>query len=553
TVPLSETCVNLEVLAGGSLTNGVVTPSSFTATGWIKNHGTIDDGIQTLRVKVGGDLIDDGLWANSETTLIGANERHLSQTASGSFESHLLRDAASTGALVIDTPFAILGNLDQAGRTTVLAPGAHLTLEQGYFAGMIDCNGNEIRFQSWSYLTNATVDEAVLVGPAKIGSVHFMNGVTVTNSLTNQQSLGAGHVTVDGTLKNLGSIFNSDYGLIISLNGDFICDGSISNSFVSLDGPNPHHLWMGPAGNIEAPLFLPEFGTGSLEVETDARISDGVALGLQGSMILVPGADLQLTGGSITGGTLLTQGNAVLMEGAGSLNLTQVDNLVLNGSAHVTGAMNIAGDLTVMGALSNWPFAISTIAVEGDLINSGEVHNESQALTLRVKGDVRNGGPLDCQRGVERRPRARGRAERLIACPEFVLQAGFSAGSYQWFRDGLAIPGANAANLILNTVDNGDLGVYQCHGGGGQLSRTVTILPGGTTGLGEFDTAITFSNPCAAQLTTSRGGVVALTFALTEPQAVSPSIFDASGREVSTWPPANCPPGNTRSTGIQVD
>jgi len=534
-VQISETCTNLEILSGGSLANGAVTPATFIANGSIQNHGTIDDGLQILRVRVSGDLLDDGLWTNSETTLIGALDRHLTQTTNGSFETHLLRDAASTGVLFIDTPFTTFGNLDQAGRTTVLAPGAHLTLKQGYFAGLLDCNGNEIRFESWSYLTNATVDDAVLVGAAKISSVHFTNGVTVTNSLTNQQSLGSGHVTVDGTLRNLGSIFNSDYGMIVSLNGDLICDGSISNSFVSLDGPNPHHLWMGPAGNIEAPLFLPEFGTGSLVVETDARISDGVALGLQGTMTLMPGANLQLTGGTISGGTLLTQGNYVEMDGTGSLNLTSVDQLALQGIAHTTGTMSVNGDLVVEGSLSNWQFSPSTIVVEGDLINLGEIHNESQSLTIRVKGDVLNAGPLDCQR-VELNGSAPQQVDlnATIGCAEFVLQAGFTAGSYQWFRDGQPIPGATSSSLLLNTVDNGDLGVYRCHGGGGQLSRTVTIAAGGAAVAGEAEAKPVITlEPVRPNPVTTRRSDAELVFVLAEPQNVSLSIFDAGGREMA--------------------
>jgi hypothetical protein len=368
------------------------------------------------------------------------------------------------------------------------------------------------------------------------------------DSLSNVRSFGNGHIFVQGGLVNNGIIYNAQYGFTIDLAGDLECNGTMFNSFISLDGAVPHHLRMGSGGDLETDLMLPEFGEGTLVVETDARISEGVALGDGGTMILEPGVRLELPGGSIIGGTLVTNGNAIHMEGNGYLAIHDVDDLDLSGSVRTYGPMSIAGNLRVAGTLNNWPFITSEITIGGDLVNQGAIRDTMQTLTLRLRGDAFNGGVWENQRVV-----VEGTEAQLvqigsgIAVPEFVLTAGFTASSYQWTRDGAPIGGATSPELVLATVTPGDAGVYRCEGGEGQLSRPIDLSTT-TTSVGEPQPNV----PVAFALAPVRpnplriaGSQAAATieFALPSAGHVSLAVFDVAGREVARPASGSFPAG----------
>src|SRR5262245_8834225 len=120
TVQGTRSCAGLGVAPAGALRNGTTSPATLVASGAIANSGVVEDGPQVFRGRVGGDLHNEGVWTNGETILTGAADHHLTQSGAASFESHLTRDAAATGALFLDTPFAILGNLDQDGGRVVI-------------------------------------------------------------------------------------------------------------------------------------------------------------------------------------------------------------------------------------------------------------------------------------------------------------------------------------------------------------------------------------------------------------------------------------------------
>jgi len=542
TVAGTTSCAGLEVAPAGTLRKSAPAPATFVANGPITNAGTIEDGSGVLKLQVGGDIDNDGAWTNAETMLIGASDHRLSQSPAASFESHLTRDAAASGVLFLDTPFAILGNLDQDGGSVVLAPNCPLTLRGGTLAGEVLAQGNEIRFEAWSYIDGGTFDSAILAGAAVVTSGAFTGGLTVLNSLSNSGSFGNAHIFVSGGLVNFGVIQNDDYGFTIDLAGDLECFGTMRNSFVQLDDTAPHVLRMGANGDIGTTLMLPEFGAGTIVVETDAFISDGVALGDGGTMIMQPGVTLNLTGGSITGGTLLAQGNDVVMNGTGYLWVDAVDDVVLRGTAQTAGSMTVTQNLRVAGTLQNWAFLASEIAIEGDLVNTGLIRNNTQTLTLRVRGDATNGGVWQNQRvvldGTEDQVVEIGAG---IAVPEFVLAAGFASSSYQWTRDGAPIAGEVASELEFASVAALDAGVYRCEGGEGQLSRAIVLGVSAATGLPapmpSAATALTLAplRPNPVRATGASAGAT-IEFALPAPGDVSIDIFDASGRAVTRLP-----------------
>ena len=557
----SETCANLEVAASGALTNGVIIPSTLEVTSSIVNAGAITDGVQVLRIRVGGDLDNQAVWTPVETTIIGISEMHLSQSPSAVFESHLSRDGAATGDLLVDTPFTMIGNIDLRGGRTILSPDCPLTVQQGSLSGDFLCQGNEIRFESWSYLIYCDLDAAVLVGDVDAAAlVSFTGGVTVMDGLSNSPSFGNSHVTIDGPLINYGVIQNDSYGFTMGLTGDLECYGEIRNSLIEFQGSTEHHLRMGPEGNVDTDLFLPEFGTGTIIVDTNARISDGVGLGLGGTMVLVPGITLDLTGGSISGGTLWAQGNDINMSGSGSLSLTRADQTVLHGTAQVSNGTAFTGGLHLLGVLQNWEFAPSTITVAGDLINDGHFRDNVNTLTVHAQGNVINRGLWENRRvvidGSEDQTVEIGDG---IGALEFVLVAGFSSSIYQWYRDDAPLPGEISSELLFTPLDASDSGSYRCEGGEGQVSRTIVIGEGVVTDAPELETASVLRLAPVRPNPIGAGSAVGaeIGFVLPVAGAARLVVYDVVGREVSvllserlsagghvaTWTPEGISPG----------
>lgn len=530
----STNCASLVVSSPGSLRSGTTTPVTLLVVGSVVNSGTIEDGPQNrlLRLDVGADLSNFKIWTNSDTRFIGALDHHLIQGNSAIFEGHLSRDVAASGDVYVDSPFEILGNFLFPGGVLELGSGCPVTLRGGILDGNVVANGNEVRFQSWSYIQGDSFHDVVLAGPATTLDCTFTGTLTVLNSLSNVESLGNAHIFVQGDLVNHGLIHNADYGFTIDLSGDLECTGTMTNSLVSMSGSEPHHLRMGPAGNIDASLLMPEFAPSTLAVDTDARISSSVMLSPNGTMVLAPGITLSLTDGTIDGGSLLTQGSLIDMQGPGYLRIGSADGLRLQGTTQTAGSMSVAGNVRVLGTLQSWPFDTSVITVNGDFYNLGTTRDTAQPLTLRLRGNASNSGAWENQRvSVE------GAVDQLVEfggsidVPQFVLVAGFTSSSYQWTKDGLAMLGETGPELEFATVSAANAGSYRCHGGGGELSRAITLsatAAGLPDAFGRDAAQLLVANPI-------RGGVGSTTVELRLPVAGSGnvSVYDLNGRVVA--------------------
>ena len=139
--------------------------------------------------------------------------------------------------------------------------------------------------------------------------------------LQNLRSAGNGSVSIEGGLVNHGIIQNDHYGFHVSLSGDLSCNGVIRVPMVELDETTVHHLTMGPEGDLDTSVLLPEFVPGTIVVDSPVRISGGIGLGIGGMMILSPDVSVHLAdSGSLSGGTVLAGGNPILMDGTGVLS-----------------------------------------------------------------------------------------------------------------------------------------------------------------------------------------------------------------------------------------
>jgi hypothetical protein len=531
----SAACLSLDVTTTGIVSNGVLVPATLTIGTSVTNAGTIENGAGDLSVEIGGDLTNDAAWTNRETIFTGPADHRVNAGIASIFESALTLDDAATGDVIVESPFALLGNVDTGNGRMILDGTSPLTLREGAFEGELSCNGNEVRFESWSYLTHATLDAAVLVGEVEVSHlVSFTGGLTVMDVLQNLRSTGNASTSIAGGLINHGEIRNDHYGFTVNLSGDLVCDGVISCSQLVFDGQSDHHLSMGPAGDLDTFVFLPEFGTGTIVVDTDAQISGALTLGLGGTLILSPGTTLHFADqGSLGTGTVLAGGSAISMDGTGALGSLVIDEAVLQGVVQLGGECSFTGGLVVEGTLQGSQFLSPDAQVAGLLVNEGLIRDGNMPLTIRALGDVANQGDWENARlvveGTDPQAIEIGAG---IDVPEIVFESHLIAVSYQWYRDGQPIEGETSATLTFATLGAGDTGTYHCEGDG-QPSRTITITAG-ATGIAGPALAPPGS---AALLGPGRPNplqrATTIDFELREATPVQLAVYDVTGRQVS--------------------
>jgi hypothetical protein len=376
------------------------------------------------------------------------------------------------------------------------------------------------------------LDQAVLVGEVEVTGAVFTGVVTVMDVLQNLRSAGNGSITVEGDLVNHGLIQNDHYGFHVALSGDLSCDGVIRCPTLELDETTVHHLSMGPEGDLDTAVLLPEFVPGTIVVDSPARISGSMALGIGGTLILSPGASVHLAdSGSLSGGTVLAGGNTILMEGTGRLTSITIDNAVLQGTVQVGTNCAFTGGVVVDGTLQSAPSFSPEIPVTGRLLNSGIIQNGNMPLKIRAHGDVVNEGVWTNARltidGSEDQAIEIGGG---LQVPEVVFESNLQANAYQWFRDGQAISGATSPNLNFATLLAGDVGSYRCDGDG-VPSRTFTVTASAASVPGSSEA------PTATMLGAGRPNpfrdAITVDFALAEPASVRLTAFDVAGRLVA--------------------
>lgn len=468
TVAGSPQCLSLSVLPAGGLAGAQVAPPRvLTVTGSVFNQGSITDGAYGLELQIGGDLDNRGVWTCGATTLIGDADRSIGHWPGHRLETDLAFLPGASGDLLTTTPLEVSGNVTMTGGRLVLGPDCPFTLEAGNFQGDLAAAGNEMRFESWSYLSNCTIDDVVLVGEADASFlVTFTTRLEVRGSLQNGGTGGGGSVLIEGDLVNHGTITNQNYSFNVRVTGDVENFGEISNPILDFRGDGAtHHLSMGPDAVLDAMVFLPEFQPSTLVADTPLRFHDSLGLGM-GRLVLEPGSSLQFLGfGGMNSGTIEANGNTISSQSNSSLGGITIDQGILDGQVTLTSDCEFTGGLTVLGDISTGNWAEARLTVHGLLRNQGSIADGITPVRVTALGDVSNEGSFHNNEVIM----GGGEDQAIGVGTDFsaalILESDLMTGPYQWYRDGESLPGETGATLTLSGVGPADFGLYQCRSG----------------------------------------------------------------------------------------
>lgn len=475
----NRSCASLTITPDGSLVGSHVAQLSLTVAGDVTNHGSVTDSPLGLDLRWGGDLHNAGTWQIRTTTFVGQADATISHQPGAPFITDLVHAPGSGGPLVATTPLTVAGDVDLGDAPLVLQPDCPLTMNAGLLGGEVLAQGNEIRFESWSYLADCLIDDAVLVGEVEAAFlVRFTTRVTVTDVLQNATITGGGAAIITGDLINLGTIRNNGgYGFTVQVSGDVHTEGDIACSQLSLTGVGvTHELSMGPDAVISADVFLPEFQPAALRATTPVRFADTVGVGVDGRLELAPGASVTFLGfAEMNQGHLIADGNEVRMEGNGGLSDIVMDTARLVGPVPIHGDITAVGGLEVAGTLTSWTWAAADLSVEGTLRNLGSIEDGANTVAITARGDVDNLGVMtNATLAID------GMADQRVAIgdgidvAQVILVSNLPGGGHQWYRDGAPLAGQTGPALQLAGLGLADLGAYHCEAGG-QASRTITV------------------------------------------------------------------------------
>jgi len=550
----TKACQSLAVNAAGFVGGDSASPSNtLQVSESVTNGGAIVDGIGNFFLEVGGDLHNEGTWANHQTTVTGTDDRQLSHGPAAGLTTAVVFGDGAAGDLIATTPLEITGDVNVTGGRLVLQTACPFTLDSGAFSGELVAGGNEMHFVSWSYLTYCTLDDVVLVGEVEASiSVTFTTRVTIEGTLQNLSGNGA--VVIHGDLINNGLIRNNQYGFAVFLYGDLENNGSITCSQVLFEGDEIHHLSMSPDAVISANVFLPEFEARTLVADTPVRFANGLGLGI-GTLILEPGSSLRFTDlGGLGSGTVVANDNEISVAGTGSISNVTVDRGVIADQVAMHSDNLFTNGLTVTGTLTSWPWAAADITVEGLLRNEGEIRDGDHPVSITALNDVENLGTFENAQVVLAGVTAQAvGAGPGIAVPAFVLDSGLEAADYQWYRDGEPLVGETASTLTLVQVSPAEYGSYHCEGDG-ETSRTIFIAASlGTTDVpGAVSIAVLeqnhpnpFNPATDIAFSLDRAGPVSLVvydLAVREVASLVDGELDA-GRHQVLWQPRDLPSG----------
>jgi PKD repeat protein len=239
----------LQVRAVGSYTVSV--------DGDLTNNGTIRNNVYNLSFEIdNGDLINNGIWDNHHTTLMGSVDQNLSMSESAVFDSNLYFHADAVGQLYATTPYRMVGAFDLNGGTIDLLPGCSLDVEGGSVNdGTFHCNGNDFGLHDGSWISTAAIDEATLRGEFHIlTNVAFSGGVIIEDTLS-VRPVGTYTLMVDDLLINRGLVKNNTYSLIVQTTGSVVNEGVWENYMVRMDGPDDQYIGATDANPMDSPNF----------------------------------------------------------------------------------------------------------------------------------------------------------------------------------------------------------------------------------------------------------------------------------------------------------
>ncbi|ALH79481.1 hypothetical protein [Sphingopyxis macrogoltabida] len=441
------TTANLTNLAAGDdLT--VQAPGTITAAGLLTT-GTGPDN-QSIDYSTGFDIITaspDG--SNIVLTSTGGNVAANSANAFDNLTVSAAGTLSSTGLLQSGLVTSLTGSLvnltavtagtdigvnssGAVSATGALAAGHDVTVVAATNVNIAELDaGDDVSVDAGS---TARIGAAYSYGTGLDNEGNGSNiGVTAGGALTfTGVAQSAGNVTLQGPSVSTAAIDAAGDVGITATAGDIVANGDVSGFRIALDAAGDIDHAAG--SRLDAGFTLRLDAGGDIATGAASSIDDmvftaggaisGGALTSNRNILLFGGGPLTLTGDADAGLALRIEASEVELGGiaidAGELGITAT-----SGGVHSTGALNVNGPVTVVGAgaveMTGDMIVPSAINIRGTSVTVGNVAGADSISLIATAGAVNSAGTLDAGRNIFISTTDGGSFNRMVAGDDIAI------------------------------------------------------------------------------------------------------------------------------------
>ena len=206
-------------------------------------------------------------------------------------------------------------------------------------------------------------------------------------------------LTVNGDVVNNGTISNSSNNLYLNVDGDIINNGTWDNAYTYLTGSGYHHITCQNNHSFSGYQFQ-NAGTGNMFIDTEAYFQNVRIYMNNLDLTIAPNALLKIHDGFLqqcnvigSGSTSVVYGEGVI--GADSPYYTSVSftDIRFQGVNDINNNCSAHGDIINEGFLQN-DYYSNTLTMYDSFTNNGTIQSYANYFTINCYGDFVNNGSL---------------------------------------------------------------------------------------------------------------------------------------------------------------
>jgi hypothetical protein len=334
------------------------------------------------------------------------------------------------------------------GSAEIYTQGYTFKVDNGNLSGIRIVSNDTLNFNNVELSGGVEITgNYVIEGTITAYQTNILRG-TVTNLGTIQSNSGPYYLTIEGNIINYGTVTIS-----VHISGNIDNNGLWESYETFFTGSNEKIISQSPEAVFEGYFQV---------LDSDAKITLASDVSLDVIQIILNYGTIDCgpynlkANTNFIGGTIVSYGE--ITEHGSYENVLFDGNMVFHGVNKINKCI-VNGDLVNFDTISQpYPISGNYLTVNGLFENLGLVNT----VPILLNGDLKNSGAINTSYIS-----VQGDSAQIITLSEPINEpvhfySMVSGTSYQWMKNGEDIPGAIQPEILFNTLQLSDQGIYQC-------------------------------------------------------------------------------------------